>query len=507
MDPSGTTGVTGAPAEKHGGPMSEQLEVGTPAPAAHRRNGLRTGLIAGVTAVVVGGAAFGGWQLQQFLAGGGPQPEDVLPASTVAFASIDLDPGAGQKLAAYQLLKKFPDAHVTDQTDLKQKAWDALDDSSVAHLDYAKDVKPWLGDRFAIAAVPAPGTDDGLTPLGVVQVTDADAAAKAFRHIAGANQHPAKPDFFWAFEDGYALIADDQSELDAIVAADQHLADSATFRHDRDSLGGDQVAMAWTDLGAAWSAAPADARKDLTREWGKQVNPAGSLVAGISLTSRSVDLTGHGFGVSTGGAGASAGLTPGTGLVETLPADSDVVVGLTGLGPALAKAWDTYGENGDPFGLGQQADALGLRLPGDLQALFGSELAVGATLAGDQVHVTATAISPDAQRGAEVWNTGASMLSSRDYPAKATGDRWIATDRSSTGATLGSNDLFRSVVPDVGRANAVLFVDIPAVEDTMGSMGPGGTTESESNPMRAVGFSVTGTQQQVDLSGHLLLKD
>ena len=114
--------------------MSEQLEIGRPVRAPRGRNAVRTGVIAGVTAAVIGGAAFGGWQLQQFLSGGGPQPEDVLPASTVAFASIDLDPGAGQKLAAYQLLKKFPDAHVTDQTDLKKKAWETLDDSSLSHL-------------------------------------------------------------------------------------------------------------------------------------------------------------------------------------------------------------------------------------------------------------------------------------------------------------------------------------------------------------------------------------
>lgn len=479
--------------------MAEQFEIGTPVPAGGGRNGVRTGIIAGVTAVVIGGAAFGGWQLQQFLSGGGPQPEDVLPASTVAFASIDLDPGAGQKLAAYQFLKKFPDAHVTDQTDLKQKAWESLDDPPLSRLDYAADVEPWLGDRFAVAAVPAPGTDDGFTPVGVVQVTDTDAAAKAFQKLAGTPN-----DFFWAFEDGYALITDDRSELDAMVAADQHLPDNATFRHDRDSLGGDQVATGWTDLGAAWSAAPTDVRKELAGEWGRQFDPVGSLVAGVSLTSSSVDLTGHGFGVSAGGPGITAGLTPGSGLVETLPADSDVVLGITGLGPALAEAWQSYGQSGDPFDLGRQADALGLKLPGDLEALFGNELAVGASL-GDRVHLTATAVTPDPQRGAEVWNAGASLLSSEDFPAKAQGDRWIATDRPASGSTLRDDDLFHSVVPDAARANVVFFLDIPVLEDLFGSTGEEGKTGSD--PMRAVGFAVTGNQQQVDLSGRLVLKD
>jgi hypothetical protein len=480
--------------------MAEQFEIGVPLRTARGRRGLRTGVIAGVTAAVIAGAAFGGWQLQQFLAGGGPQPEDVLPASTVAFASVDLDPGAGQKLAAYQLLKKFPDAHVTDQTDLKQKAWEAIDAAPLSRLDYTRDVQPWLGDRFALAAVPAPGTADGFTPVGVVQVTDTEAATKALQRIAATSD-----DFSWAFEDGYALIADDRSELDTLMAADQHLADNPTFSHDRDSLGADQVALGWADLGAAWTAAPADVRKDVTDEWGQQVDPSGSLVAGVSLTSSSVDLTGHGFGVSSGGPGMTAGLTPGSGLVETLPADSDVVLGVTGLGPALAKAWESYGRFGDPFDIGREADALGLKLPGDLEALLGNELAVGAAL-GEQVHLTATALSPDPQRGAEVWNIGAG-LSSLDSRARAEGDRWIATDRPATGGTLKDDDLFRRVVPDAGTANVVFFLDIPALEDFFGSMGPDGQTESESDPMRAVGFTVTGNQQQVDLAGHLVLED
>ena len=392
-------------------------------------------------------------------------------------------------------MKKFPDAHVTDRTDLKQKAWETIDDETLSHLDYATDVEPWLGDRFAVAAVPAPGTDDGFTPVGVVQVTDTEAATKAFQRLVGTPD-----DFFWAFEDGYALITDDRSELAAMVAADQHLPDNATFRHDQDSLGGDQVATGWADLGAAWAAAPADVRKDVADEWGRQVDPAGSLVAGVSLSSSSVDLTGHGFGVSAGEPGMTAGLTPGSGLVESLPADSDAVFGITGLGPALVKAWESYGQSGDPFELGSQADALGLRLPGDLEALFGNELAVGATL-GDRVHLTATALTPDPQRGAEVWNTGAS-LSSLDSRAKAQGDRWFATDRPAAGSTLTDDDLFRSVVPDAGRANVVFFLDIPALEGLFSTQGT-----SESDPMRAVGFTVTGNQQQVDLSGRLVLKD
>ena len=69
--------------------MVEQFEIGTPVRADGGRNGMRTGIIAGVTAVVIGGAAFGGWQLQQFLSGATrsrrtscPRARSRSPAST-----------------------------------------------------------------------------------------------------------------------------------------------------------------------------------------------------------------------------------------------------------------------------------------------------------------------------------------------------------------------------------------------------------------------------------------
>ena len=42
------------------------------------------------------------------LSGGGAQPEDALPAGAVAFAKVDLDPSAGQKIDGFRFLRKFP---------------------------------------------------------------------------------------------------------------------------------------------------------------------------------------------------------------------------------------------------------------------------------------------------------------------------------------------------------------------------------------------------------------
>src|SRR4051812_13888404 len=70
-------------------------------------SGRRWALIAGGTATVVAFGAVGAWGVTQFL-GGGPAPATAVPADALAYVAVDLDPSGGQKLAAYETLKKFP---------------------------------------------------------------------------------------------------------------------------------------------------------------------------------------------------------------------------------------------------------------------------------------------------------------------------------------------------------------------------------------------------------------
>ena len=63
----------------------------------------RTALVVGAGAAVVV-AAGAGWAVGTYLGGGGTQPEDVMPDTLVAFADVDLDPSAEQKLNLVRLL-------------------------------------------------------------------------------------------------------------------------------------------------------------------------------------------------------------------------------------------------------------------------------------------------------------------------------------------------------------------------------------------------------------------
>ncbi|MGH3333638.1 MAG: DUF3352 domain-containing protein, partial [Nocardioidaceae bacterium] len=119
-------------------------------------------LIGGLVAGLVGGVAFGGIAVGMFLSGGGTQPEDVLPADTIAFARIDLDPSAGQKLNAVRLLDKFPSLDAKGD-DLKATLLEDMFDDNPFGMKYDTDIAPWIGDRAAVAVLPAPGTEDEVT--------------------------------------------------------------------------------------------------------------------------------------------------------------------------------------------------------------------------------------------------------------------------------------------------------------------------------------------------------
>ena len=78
---------------------------------------------AAVAVAVVAAVTLGGTAVVSALGGGGAQPEDVLPANAIAFAKLDLNPSAGQKLAVFQLASKFPKSKVTSKDTSVKAVW------------------------------------------------------------------------------------------------------------------------------------------------------------------------------------------------------------------------------------------------------------------------------------------------------------------------------------------------------------------------------------------------
>ncbi len=185
-------------------------------PTGGRRRGWLVG-VGAVALVAVGGASWAAWS---FLSTGA-QPAEALPDTTIAYVSIDLDPSGGQKIEALQTLQKFPafDERVGLDPDDDVRAWIFEELQGVAgceNLDYADDIEPWLGDRFAVAAVDTGGKMPA--PVYVLQVSDASAAEDGFAAIrdcaGGGGDNGA-----WTIDGDWALIAEEQETVDAVADA------------------------------------------------------------------------------------------------------------------------------------------------------------------------------------------------------------------------------------------------------------------------------------------------
>lgn len=251
-------------------------------PPRRRRRGLKIGI--GVVALaLVAGAAVGVVAYTK-LSGGGPQPADVLPASTVAYLRLDLDPSASQKIALLDLIDRVPEVKeglgledVDSQADLREIAftdWFGLEDA--CGVDYEDDVKPWIGERVGLGLIGGfeITEDEAATELSiaensvlVLQVTDEDKARDGITQLVqdcGVLEEVAgelgedldEPGI--VFRDGYALVTISPDSAEAVdAAADEGTlaGDNEKFSGDMDTLGEDGVASVWYDQGALFDKA------------------------------------------------------------------------------------------------------------------------------------------------------------------------------------------------------------------------------------------------------------
>lgn len=210
--------------------------VGPDATAERSGSGRRTALVAGGAVVclgLVGGAA---WAAMSFFATGS-QPAEALPGDTLGYAAVDLDPSGSQKIEALGMIKKFPGLDqelggINADDDLLAKAFDQADCQG---LDYEDDVKPWLGYRFAVAAVDL--GEDTPTPVGVLQVSDAGAAEDGLAQLAACSGD--EDSMGWAVEGDWAIVAetDDLAQQVVDAAGDGSLADDQDYQRWTDEAG------------------------------------------------------------------------------------------------------------------------------------------------------------------------------------------------------------------------------------------------------------------------------
>ena len=199
-----------------------------PAAGGGRKRGLLIG--GGIAALAVVGV--GAWAAAQFFATGA-QPAEALPATTIGYASIDLDPSGAQKIEALRTLNKFPafkdelDLELDD--DIRQKIFEELDLPDGCQLFYEEDIEPWLGERMAVAAVDTGAKDPEL--VFVVQVKDADAADEGLTKLRDCTSE-GEATGGWVIDGDWAVVAEEADGAQAVVDATSEgtLADDPEFQ-------------------------------------------------------------------------------------------------------------------------------------------------------------------------------------------------------------------------------------------------------------------------------------
>ncbi|MEJ7795303.1 MAG: DUF3352 domain-containing protein [Nocardioides sp.] len=231
---------TTPPPADPGGPeyldQSGGQPVGSATEPGDARGGRRTALVAG--GAVVGLALVGGgaWAAMSFFASG-PQPAEALPAGTIGYASIDLDPSGGQKIEAFRMISKFPAIEkeldgLDADDDILAKAFEDIEED--CDVNYEDDVQPWLGYRFAVAAVDL--GDDLPAPVGVISVKDAEAAEAGLEKLAGCGGEDLGG---WVVGGEWAIVAetDDIAQEVSDAAGDGTLADDETYQDWTEEVG------------------------------------------------------------------------------------------------------------------------------------------------------------------------------------------------------------------------------------------------------------------------------
>jgi hypothetical protein len=191
---------------------------------------------------------------------GGGSPEWLVPADAVAFAQVDLDPSAGQKVEALRFLARTAVAPAvrdggggsgledfSGPAVMAELVRGVLESSeALDEVNFSRDVQPWLGGRAAVAFL---GEDGGDIEMEiVVQVTDEERARSGLRGLTGKVELDERPGF--VVRNGYAILARTQPIAEELSqdAARASLGGEAGYAEDMHGFD-DGVASAWVDLG------------------------------------------------------------------------------------------------------------------------------------------------------------------------------------------------------------------------------------------------------------------
>ncbi len=427
-------------------------EGATPSPPRRRLRAVLLGVLAVVLAG--GGAAAAGIYFGWFGGSGGTHPYDVMPASTIGYVQLDLNPSLAQKTQAWAFLRDLPEVQASpmSQPDPKGILWNLRERLWVGSTwtDYDTDLTPWLGDRIGVGLLPNP-TDPNHEAVWItaIQVTDAAKATAKLQEWLDATENPYEV----STRDGYALITAKstasfvhEEQAKGVLGANQR------FRGDLASVGETGWMAGWLDSGqlAANSDVPSD-------EPGREAFALRFSADTMEFVGRTLD-TNH-------------PLVNGSGQLGTLPATTGTAACVTGAikgvpplpfplpMPRATRPWP-----GDALNAADTAALLGKGVcvtspESEVPGLFPSApKALGLRVVADDpgrarevLHTVSSDILPGHQLVAD-------QVDGNVLTAATSGD--YLADLAGTGDPLSGHEVFTRAVPESARAALAFYLNL-----------------------------------------------
>lgn len=484
----------------------------TPTPTA--RTGPSNAVLAIVAVIILAILGGGGWvvydQVIKSDSSSAAAPATVLPATTLAVATLNANPSLSQKVDLFNIIHKFPalKSKVTIGAQDDPRKWvidQILKSDSCPAVSFDKDFKPWLGNQFALGAVKV---GSAVAPVAALETSNGAAAKAALNKMVTC--HGTK-DFIFTVTGGYVVASNSLSHLDTIVAEarTKPLSADPAYQKWTGKVGGDGIVTLYAakdgiqQLTAMFSDVAAGRVQNLKTVVSDFTGAAGSL----SATNDGLELK-----LAIGSKALTGGATTLGNEVAALPADTALVAGL-GMSPAMSNQLSKSMTEGFTQGFAQgfagaggpaptpaQVRAMikqytGLTVPGDIITLLGKaivlsvggnapadlttlqspfQLPIGLKINGDTAKIKAVIAKVEAKMGGTLSEMG---LATKTSPT----DFVLATNQSYanaiTGAgTLGTDPEFLAAVPDAAKAQGIFFLRIDsawrtAIIDLLGREG------------------------------------
>jgi hypothetical protein len=353
-----------------------------------------TALLVMTGAVVVAGYLF-------VFAGATDRAARAVPADASVYATVYLEPSAGQKMNLAALLGNVPG--FADASSLDTKIHEiAARFLGEAGIDYEGDVRPWLGDQLSMAVSIDVADPDGGSVLLVVAVSDPDAAATSVPEVVGdpgvepvVEQHDGVDMHVaaaasWALLGDLLLVASDRDTLAEALDADagrtSSLADDSGFAAAMRRVPADHLAAFYVDLESIAASAEMD----------EQLGGYSALSLALVAEQDGLHLAGiapfDADAAPSAGRAAFALASEPSSLTDWMPAETQAEAVVFGLSQMLRSAEEQLGA---VPGSDQVTDALaqlraiaalglGISIDDDVLPLFDREVALAVSDVGDE---------------------------------------------------------------------------------------------------------------------------